>query len=811
MKYEYPWLLLMLPAFLAAVGWGKVRGQSLAFIKAASTVALVLALSGPTMVLTRHLPAGVVVLIATSAIMTPDQVACSTRVTNRIRDDRETRWLRVMHSPLGGGDLAKALREAAAMVPDGYSPRIVLLSDGTAAHGDLARAILELEQMRVAVDTISLPPQPIALESVALSDQVYTGERFAVDIAVNASQEAIGQVEINVGSGTWQAQAVHLQPGRNLLRTQQRTFSTGAVLLAGKVSADGLGQVNFERLLQVRRASIVYVSRDPSGLTRGLLRTLRMQGAEILQTTSLKPDRLAGIQLMVLSNRDLVALTTAQKEPVAQYVRDGGGLLFLGGEEHPYKEDGRMNALDRALPAAPAPPQNSGDKCVVVLMDKSSSMEGEKIRMAQQSVLAIADTFSSQDTIGVLAFDHTLRWVVPIQKFQDRRAFLEQVSNLTADGGTEIPPALSAAYHAVLISKAKYRHLVLITDGISEEGDSVHLATEASRQGIAISTVGIGGAVNRSFLEAVAGASGGRSYFLASVEDLKRITVKDVRDYTGSNAVDRPFRPVVRQRRGILDGVDMLKAPSLTRYTRYTTKPGAENILGIGEAGRDPFYVRWQYGLGRVGLLTSDAIGEWAGSWKQPAGSNRLWSNLTRDLYSHTSTYEVVAMASPGHDEIAIKYSLGSKVLPVAALPKIQVLGPHGFRKSVSLQETTPFSYRAQVSMGDQSGVFRILPEPPSTEFPATALLVQPGRELTASREVLKEVAQQTGGSFSTDPRASPVWKPTPVERAIELWPTLVGLAIALNIVELALRRKRFGLHRVLRRRRPGPLSTVEH
>jgi Ca-activated chloride channel homolog len=462
------------------------------------------------------------------------------------------------------------------------------------------------------------------------------------------------------------------------------------------------------------------------------------------------------------------------------------------------------------LPASPEPPENSGDKCVVVLIDKSSSMEGEKIRMARQSVLAIADTLSSQDTVGVLAFDHSFQWVVPIQKFQDRRVFLQKVSNLTADGGTEIPPALSAAYHAALISKAKYRHLVLVTDGISEEGDSVQLATEASRQGIAISTVGIGAAVNRSFLEAVARASGGRSYFLATAEDLKKITLKDVRDYTGSNSVDRPFRPIVRQRRDILDGVDMLKAPSLMRYTRYTAKPGAEDILGIGEGGKDPLYVRWQYGLGRVGLFTSGAIGEWGGSWKEPEQFDRLWANLARDLYSHTKTSEVVATAPPGQAGITIKYSLGPKALPGLALPTIRVLGPNGFNKPVALQETSPFSYTAQVSIGDQSGVFRILPEPPSTEFPPTALLAQQEGEAASGREALQQIAEQTGGSFYTGPAPNHVWKARPSPRSVDLWPALVGLAITLNIVELALRRKRLGLRKLLRPRPQETFSTIE-
>ena len=55
---------------------------------------------------------------------------------------------------------------------------------------------------------------------------------------------------------------------------------------------------------------------------------------------------------------------------------------------------------------------------------------------------------------------------------------------------------------------------MLLTDGISEEGDSLDLAREAQAHQVTISTVGLGQDVNRSYLERVAAFSGGKSYFL---------------------------------------------------------------------------------------------------------------------------------------------------------------------------------------------------------------------------------------------------------------------------------------------------------
>ena len=59
--------------------------------------------------------------------------------------------------------------------------------------------------------------------------------------------------------------------------------------------------------------------------------------------------------------------------------------------------------------------------------------------------------------------------------------------------------------------QAVYKHIVLLTDGISEEGDSMALTREAVANHVTISTVGLGQDVNRAFLEKVATSAEGKA------------------------------------------------------------------------------------------------------------------------------------------------------------------------------------------------------------------------------------------------------------------------------------------------------------
>ena len=74
----------------------------------------------------------------------------------------------------------------------------------------------------------------------------------------------------------------------------------------------------------------------------------------------------------------------------------------------------------------------------------------------------------------------------------------------------------------------------------------------------------------------------------------------------------------------ILDGLDIESAPPLKGYVRFEAKPTAETILRFDK--HEPLLVRWQYGLGRSAVFTSDAKARWAASWIYWKGFDKFWT-----------------------------------------------------------------------------------------------------------------------------------------------------------------------------------------
>jgi Ca-activated chloride channel homolog len=378
---------------------------------------------------------------------------------------------------------------------------------------------------------------------------------------------------------------------------------------------------------------------------------------------------------------------------------------------------------------------------------------------------------------------------VTIRKADNRPLIDRLIAGIKPDGGTQIAPALTEAYHRVTPLMATYKHIVLLTDGISEEGDSLDLARQANRSRVTISTVGLGQDVNRSYLEKIATLAGGKSYFLNQPQGLQQILLRDVLEHTGSTAVEKVMTAEVAQPAEILNGVGMESAPPLHGYVRFTAKPTAETILKIDR--NEPLLARWQYGLGRSAVFTSDAKARWAADWVNWKGYDKFWTNLSRDLLPHAQSGEASLSFDSANGDLVVEYRLGRDVPEPQTIPEIFVFGPGGFQKPIAVKKVAAGVFRGRLEIGARQGLFRVRPLEDSRVFPETGLY-RPEAELNdygANDALLKQVAEFTGGRFEPDPKNVFEAGPRAVMTTLQLWPGLLALAVILSLLELVMRK----------------------
>jgi len=328
-----------------------------------------------------------------------------------------------------------------------------------------------------------------------------------------------------------------------------------------------------------------------------------------------------------------------------------------------------------------------------------------------------------------------------------------------------------------------------LTDGISEEGDSMTLTREALANHVTISTVGLGQDVNRAFLEKVAGSAQGKSYFLNDPSGLEQLLLRDVEEHTGSTAVEKSIEPKVLKHAEILEGVDMENAPVLRGYVRFQAKPTSDTIL---EADRkDPLLVRWQSGLGRAAVFTSDAKNRWAANWVNWPGFDRFWANVARDLLPHAPESEASADYDRAGNNLVVDYRLSKNVPEPAAVPDIFAFGPNGFQAPLEVTKVAAGHYRGVLAIGDNEGLFRVRPEADSRVFPEVGFYRQEDElhEYGSNPQLLRQIAAATGGRFNPAPQDVFDAGGRSIRSTMELWPALLVLALLLNLAELVLRK----------------------
>ncbi len=251
------------------------------------------------------------------------------------------------------------------------------------------------------------------------------------------------------------------------------------------------------------------------------------------------------------------------------------------------------------------------------------------------------------------------------------------------------------------------------------------------------------------------------------------------------------MNPIVAKNVEILDGVGVETAPALKGYVKYIAKPTSDTILKIDQ--KEPLLVRWQYGLGRAVVFTSDAKSRWAADWVAWKGFDKLWANIFRDLLPHAQTGEAKTEYDSASGDLIVNYQIGKDVDEPKKLPNIFAFGSNGFQRPVPVTKLGDKSYRGKLHIGQLQGLFRIRPLEESRAFPEVGYYRQEQEMLDygSNQFLLRSISEFTGGRFNPGPKQVFDTGGRSQASSLRLWPGLLALAIALNLAELIMRKGR--------------------
>jgi Ca-activated chloride channel family protein len=178
-----------------------------------------------------------------------------------------------------------------------------------------------------------------------------------------------------------------------------------------------------------------------------------------------------------------------------------------------------------ALPSATRAPVN-----LALVLDRSASMAGDRLERAKEAALLVVDRMSSEDTLSVVTFDSTVQILIPAQKVHSRAAIKEQIAALTPRGSTALFAGVTHGLEEVskFLDPKRVNRIILLSDGQANIGPSSpnelgRLGEVAARQGVTISTIGLGLDYNEDLMVQLAMRSDGNHAFAQTGADLGKI------------------------------------------------------------------------------------------------------------------------------------------------------------------------------------------------------------------------------------------------------------------------------------------------
>jgi Ca-activated chloride channel family protein len=173
---------------------------------------------------------------------------------------------------------------------------------------------------------------------------------------------------------------------------------------------------------------------------------------------------------------------------------------------------------------------------LVVVLDRSGSMTGEKIDYARAAVLELIHQLDPRDRFALVTYSTNAELRIPLRPATvgGKSAWSNRIRNIGTGGNTNMSAGLDLAYQTISSSAAENRlaRVVLISDGLANHGDSsseglsMRARRFAQREDV-LSAVGVGADFNEYLMSTLADAGTGNYYFLESAHGLAEIFAKE--------------------------------------------------------------------------------------------------------------------------------------------------------------------------------------------------------------------------------------------------------------------------------------------
>jgi Ca-activated chloride channel family protein len=174
---------------------------------------------------------------------------------------------------------------------------------------------------------------------------------------------------------------------------------------------------------------------------------------------------------------------------------------------------------------------------LVIVLDRSGSMHGEKIHHARAAIHELLRQLSPDDRFALVTYADWASITIPLAPGEGSAAasWAAAIDGIQPNGSTNMSGGLDVAFELIGRSRTTGRvpHLILISDGLANAGDAsrdglMRRAQQAAQGEHMLSTIGVGADFNEYLMTALADAGTGNYYYVRNPHGLSDVFAREL-------------------------------------------------------------------------------------------------------------------------------------------------------------------------------------------------------------------------------------------------------------------------------------------
>jgi uncharacterized membrane protein len=558
---------------------------------------------------------------------------------------------------------------------------LVLVSDGYSNSGTpLADALSFARSANTTVFAIdSRPVRSDAGVEISGANTAVLGGGYPFTVIVRSSDGYQGPLTVLADGMPIYREEISAN-GTSSIKISQTFTETGPHVLRASIASDlqPANDVYQKAVYVVPKPQVLLLSDSLSPLATVLSDLYKLSIATDL------PDDLRPYKAVIVDDQKY----SRELDRLTDYVRDGGGLVVVGGDSS-YDLGGYNNSsFEKILPVRSVPSRFEGGKTAIIVMDISFSLLSTRTAdgtplLDYEKALAV-ELLKSPDlqdyNVGLVVFGTKAYHVLDPMPLSKGRSILgERITSLSPSGteNTYLDSGLQLAWDMINESGEK-GELIVLSDGNLWNYEDVYKRSIQLLQQMNLTTrlIQVQAFPGRTGLFDQMAAETGADF--ASFVYPASLTTKVQETAPEKKEQEKPTAgyvvTLVNKNHFITSDLDL--NATITGFNDVTPKPGSQRLAAMADG--KPVLTAWRYGLGRSASISTDDGSSWAPAL-YAAPASRLISLTVNWAIGDPRPEAQRVEAEDGWAGTPLQITVNSDARPVLAGASVEKVGERSY------------------------------------------------------------------------------------------------------------------------------------